>query len=85
MSHPDFIETEGSLKRVNTVLEGIRSGNPLLLEGETGTSKTRTAIMASLKNDQKPIVINFSSQTTIEDLIGRITKDTDSYGCFHKW
>ena len=82
MSNPEFIETEGSLERVNKVLNGIRSGNPILLEGETGTSKTRTAIVASQRNKQTPIVINFSSQTTIEDLIGRISKDTDSWGGF---
>lgn len=78
----NFIETEKSLQRINIVYDGIRSGIPILLEGETGTSKTRTAIKAAIKNHQKPIVFSFSSQTTIEDMIGRMTKDTNSWSGF---
>ncbi|KAK8870874.1 hypothetical protein M9Y10_008772 [Tritrichomonas musculus] len=68
MSNYDFIETKGSLERIEKVSNAIRSGIPILNEGETGTSKTRTDIVAS-----QTIVLNFSSQTT---------KDTDSWGRF---
>ncbi|OHT12744.1 hypothetical protein TRFO_17377 [Tritrichomonas foetus] len=82
MNLPSFIETKGSLERVNKVLDGIQSGIPVLLEGETGTSKTKTATIASIKNNQKPIILNFSSQTTIEDLLGRITRNENSWSGF---
>lgn len=82
MSNPEFIETQGSLERVNKVKDAILSGNPILLEGETGTSKTRTAIVASQMTNHETIVLNFSSQTTIDDIIGRISKDQSSWGGF---
>ncbi|OHT01916.1 hypothetical protein TRFO_31156 [Tritrichomonas foetus] len=79
MKDTSFILTKGAEERINIVSEGILSGIPILLEGETGTSKTITAIQAALQNNQKPIVFSFSSQTTVEDLLGRISLSNDSW------
>lgn len=79
---PNFIRTKGAISRIKTVVDGIKSGIPLLLEGETGTSKTATARQAAAEIKQKVIVFNFSSQTSIEDLLGRVSKNNDSWSGF---
>lgn len=70
------------MQRVQTVIDGIKSGIPLLLEGETGTSKTSTAKQAAEEIKQKVIIFNFSSQTSVEDLLGRVSKNNDSWSGF---
>ena len=82
MSNSQFIQTKGALSRVEKVINGIKSGIPLLLEGETGTSKTATARQAAKIINQHAIVFNFSSQTTVEDLLGRMSKNNDSWSGF---
>ena len=77
-----FIKTKGAMMRIKAVIDGIQSGIPLLLEGETGTSKTATARKAAEEINQKAIVLNFSSQTSVEDLLGRVSKNNDSWSGF---
>jgi midasin (ATPase involved in ribosome maturation) len=49
-----------------------------MLEGPTGTSKTKTVqVLCDLQN-LKLIRINLSSETTIEDLMGRLISDKDN-------
>ena len=51
-SHKDFFEknnfilTDLSCKRMAQIIHYIKSGNPVLLEGDTGTAKTRTSVIA---------------------------------------
>lgn len=77
-----FIRTKKAISRIKKVINGINSGIPLLLEGETGTSKTATAKAAAEEIGQRPIIFSFSSQTTTDELIGRISKNTDSWSGF---
>ena len=42
----NFILTELSCKRMAQIIHYIKAGNPVLLEGETGTAKTRTSEIA---------------------------------------
>lgn len=77
-----FIRTKKAVSRINKVINGIKSGIPLLLEGETGTSKTATAKAAAEEIGQTTIIFSFSSQTTTDELIGRVSKNTDSWSGF---
>ena len=42
----NFILTELSCKRMAQIIHYIKSGNPVLLEGDTGIAKTRTSVIA---------------------------------------
>ena len=42
----NFIITDLSCKRMAQIIHYIKSGNPVLLEGDTGTAKTRTSVIA---------------------------------------
>ena len=42
----NFILTDLSCKRMAQIIHYIKAGNPVLLEGDTGTAKTRTSIIA---------------------------------------
>ena len=42
----NFILTDLSCKRMAEIIHYIKSGNPVLLEGDTGTAKTRTSVIA---------------------------------------
>lgn len=42
----NFILTDLSCKRMAQIIHYIKSGNPVLLEGDTGTAKTRTSVIA---------------------------------------
>ncbi len=54
----NFILTDLSCKRMAEIIHYIKSGNPVLLEGDTGTAKTRTSVIAceylmKLKEEEK--------------------------------
>jgi Rad3-related DNA helicase len=42
----NFILTDLSCRRMAEIIHYIKSGNPVLLEGPTGTAKTRTSVIA---------------------------------------
>jgi hypothetical protein len=42
----NFILTDLSCKRMAEIIHYIKTGNPVLLEGDTGTAKTRTSVIA---------------------------------------
>ena len=59
------------------------SGIPVLLEGPTGTSKTKTIQVLCEILNKKLIRFNLSAETTIEDLIGRLgSSNEDSWNSF---
>lgn len=52
--------------------------NPIMLKGPTGTSKTKTIqVLCDLQNLEL-IRINLSSETAIEDLMGRLVSNKDN-------
>ncbi|KAK8886006.1 hypothetical protein M9Y10_041465 [Tritrichomonas musculus] len=77
-----FILTDGAKNRMLKIHDAFKSKFPVLLEGPTGTSKTRSVqILSNLMG--KPLIrFNLSSETTTEDLLGRLVSDKDSWGCF---
>ena len=77
-----FIGTKQSNQRIQKIIDGIQSGIPVLLEGPTGTSKTRSAKKACEIINQKCLILNFSSQTKIEDLLGQMARNSDQFGGF---
>ena len=73
-----FILTEEARKRLQILYNHFKSNNPIMLEGPTGTSKTKTIqVLCDLLN-LKLLRINLSSETTIEDLMGRLISDKDN-------
>ena len=73
-----FIFTEEAGNRIQVLYNQFKSNNPIMLEGPTGTSKTKTIqVLCDLLNLEL-IRINLSSETTIEDLMGRLISDKDN-------
>lgn len=68
----NFIPTEKAKERLQKLKEFFDSKNPILLEGPTGTSKTKSIQVLCEILKKKLIRFNLSSETTIEDLIGRL-------------
>ena len=72
-----FVLTDKSKERISIIIHYIRTGIPILFEGNTGTAKTRTALIAykyikNYKNkDIELIRYNLSKETTIDDLISK--------------
>ena len=64
----NFILTDLSCKRMAQIIHYIKSGNPVLLEGDTGTAKTRTSVIACeyLKYMTKYIVHPSNSRKKFE-------------------
>ena len=79
-----YILTEEACERMGMLIHYILSGIPVLIEGPTGKSKTRTAIIAFEyikkieKIDSKFLRFNLSEETKIDDLLVKITGDKDS-------
>ena len=77
----NFILTKEAQERRRKIYDFNQSCIPVLLVGPTGTAKTSSA--ESLHSeDEHLIVFNFSSETTIYDLMGRTISDKSSYGHF---
>ena len=68
----NFVLTEEAEKRLQKIKNFFDSRIPVLLEGPTGTSKTKTIQVLCDILRKKLIRFNLSSETTIEDLIGRL-------------
>ena len=74
----NFIFTDEAEKRIQKLYNHFKSRNPIMLEGPTGTSKTKTVqVLCNLENLDL-IRMNLSSETTIEDLMGRLISDKDN-------
>ena len=79
-----FVLTNNSIERISLLIHYILTGIPILLEGNTGTAKTRTAIVAFkyIKEHINPnlelIRYNLSRETKIDDLMSKYVGDSDS-------
>ncbi len=84
----NFILTDLSCKRMAEIIHYIKSGNPVLLEGDTGTAKTRTSVIAceylmkfsNNENEEKCnyIKFNLSADTKIDNLMNKYVGDNKS-------
>ena len=82
-----FILTEESAERMSNLIHCIKSKIPVLLEGPTGTSKTRTTLIASkyikkfyTKEEEDNLLrFNLSQETKIDDLISKYLGDQNSF------
>ena len=84
-----FILTEKSMERMALLIHYILNGVPVLFEGNTGTSKTRTTLTACnyIKkfiqkkgdNERELIRYNLSAETKIDDIIAKYVSDQDSF------
>ena len=68
----NFIPTDEAKERLQKIKNFFDSRIPVMLEGPTGTSKTKTIQVLCDILRKKLIRFNLSSETTIEDLIGRL-------------
>ena len=68
----NFIPTDEAKERLQKIKNFFDSRIPVMLEGPTGTSKTKTIQVLCDILKKKLIRFNLSSETTIEDLIGRL-------------
>ena len=84
-----YVLTDKSCERMAMLIHYILSGIPVLLEGPTGTSKTRTTLIACeyiskiIKKDSKDdnnslLRFNLSAETKIDDLLVKFTGDNES-------
>ncbi|EAY22716.1 hypothetical protein TVAG_476450 [Trichomonas vaginalis G3] len=69
---PDFVLTRNAGERINKIKQFTGLGIPVLLEGPTGSAKTTSAKLA-LNN---PDIVSCSSETSVEQLLGRVTLDS---------
>ena len=74
----NFILTENAKERIQKLYNQLESNIPIMLEGPTGTSKTKTALVVCKLLGLDLIRINLSSETTIEDLMGKLIADRDN-------
>ncbi len=87
----NFILTDLSCRRMAEIIHYIKSGNPVLLEGDTGTAKTRTSIIAceylmkyskenlnENTNEVNYIKFNLSADTKIDNLMNKYVGDSKS-------
>ena len=68
----NFVPTEEAKERLQKIKNFFDSRIPVMLEGPTGTSKTKTIQVLCDILKKKLVRFNLSSETTIEDLIGRL-------------
>ena len=82
-----FILTEKSKERLALLIHYNLIGIPVLLEGNTGTSKTRTSLIAAnyiykfINNNEskrKLIRFNLSEETRIDDMTAKFVSDDNS-------
>ena len=74
----NFIFTKEANIRIQKLFNQLKSNIPVMLEGPTGTSKTKTIQVLCDLLGLELIRINLSSETTIEDLMGRLIADKDN-------
>ena len=79
----NFIDTEQAVERLEKIYYFFNSRITVMLEGPTGTSKTKTIQVLCEMLNKKLIRFNLSNETTIEDLIGRLgSGGNDSWSSF---
>ena len=79
----NFVLTNEAKERLQKIKNFFDSRIPIMLEGPTGTSKTKTIQVLCNLLKKKLIRFNLSNETTIEDLIGRLgSGGDDSWSSF---
>jgi len=79
----NFVLTDEARERLQKIKNFFDSKIPIILEGPTGTSKTKTIQVLCNITGRKLIRFNLSSETTIEDLIGRLgSSEKESWSSF---
>ena len=78
----NFIITPNALERLEKINNLLDSDIPIILEGPTGTSKTKTIEELCKIKGFDLIKFNLSSETTSEDLIGRLLSDKNQWSGF---
>ena len=83
-----YVLTDKSCERLAILIHYILNGIPVLIEGPTGTSKTRTALIAceyitkiinkESKKDDSLLRFNLTAETKIDDLLVKYTRDIES-------
>lgn len=88
----DFILTEKSKERLALLIHYNLVGIPVLLEGNTGASKTRTPLIAgnyiqkfihNNESKRKLILFNLSEETRIDDMTAKFVSDDNSITCLN--
>lgn len=79
-----FIPTEEAIERIQRINYYFESKIPVVLEGDTGTSKTKSieVLCNILNKNDKLIRLKLSSETCIEDLMGRLISDNEKWSSF---
>ena len=79
-----FIPTKEAIERIQKINFFFESKIPLVLEGDTGTSKTKSieVLCNILGKSDKLIRFNLSSETSIEDLMGRLISNNENWSGF---
>ena len=80
----NFVKTKEALERVQKIENFLEADIPIVLEGDTGTSKTKSVeVYCCIKKKMNKFIrFNLSSETTIEDLMGRLLSSGDSWSGF---
>ena len=79
----NFVLTEEAKKRLQKIKNFFDSRIPVILEGPTGSSKTKTIQVLCDVLKIKLVRFHLSSETNIEDLIGRLSSgEEDSWSSF---
>ena len=79
----NFVLTEQAKERLYKIKNFFDKKIPIMLEGPTGSSKTKSIQVLCTILNKKLVRFNLSSETTIEDLIGRLgSKEEDSWSSF---
>ena len=81
-TNDSFYYSKGSIQRFQIIQKFYKINVPILLEGPTGTSKTKTIQQYYKILDKKLKKINFSSESSIEDLLGRVVSNETKWGSF---
>ena len=74
-----FIPTDEAISRLYQLESNLISGNHVLLEGPTGSSKTKTVQIYCIIKGLDLIQFNMSGETNEEDLKGRTLSDINSF------
>ena len=79
LKEKNFILTDNAKERLSKLLNYIRLGIPVLLEGPSGTSKTLSVEIACSILKKKLKRFNLSQETRIQDLLGSYVGDQNSF------
>ena len=79
ISEKNFIFTDNAVKKLKEIKYYISHNYPVLLEGPTGTAKTKSVEILCEEMGLKLKRFNLSSETKTADLFGRFAGDPNSF------